>query len=141
MTVIGHIHLDLSTVGHDADQAPLHRWGVVAREPAISIQATVHRSAMGATYVARIRDSNTDVVQHKDWSYQVRVTQSELEYLITMLGEQCELVDNVHVADGSDHTAYIQDVVLTEISSIEPLGALMFKYNVVIQLVDEEQPA
>jgi len=141
MTVTNHIHLDLTTVGHDADGAPLHRWGIVGREPAISIQATVHRAATGATHVARIRDSNLDVVQHKDWAYQMRVTQTQLDYLISMLGEPCELVDNVHVADNISHTPYVQDVAFTEISQIEPLGSLMYKYNVTIQLVDLEDPA
>jgi len=139
MAVINHIHLDLPTVGHDADDGPLHRWGVVNRQPQITIQAQVHRSASGHTYVSRVLDSG-DVMQHNDWVFQLRMTLSELEYLRTMNGMVCEFIDNVHVADGTDHLSSIQSVTLLEIQSVENLGPMMTNLNVTIQLIDMTNP-
>ena len=141
MPFIGHIHLDETGLAHDADDGPTYRWGVVSRVEEPIIQATIHRSPSGHTYFAKAVDSNLDQVQHTDWTYQVRVTQSELNYLKSLIGKECELIDNVHVADGTDHLAYIQNVAVSEVTSIENIGQYPQKYNATVKLVDLESPA
>ena len=141
MTMQNHIHLDAYGLSYDADNAPAHKWGATVRQKAPVIQAVVHRSANAYTYFSKVTDSAGDPVVHNDWSYVLRCTPSELTYLMTLLGKRCELVDHDHVADGTSHTAYIQDVALGNITNIENIGPLATKYNVTIELVDLENPA
>lgn len=141
MSVQDHIHLDLPDVPRDIDDAPLHRFSVVRRQPQISVQANVHRSSNGYTYVSRVTDSSGGVVQHRDWSIQLRVTQTELDYLVSMLGRPAEFVDLIHPNDESDHLSDIQDVVVFKISDPENLDPMLRKFNVTVQLVDKANPA
>ena len=142
MSVQNHIHLDLTTVPHDADGAPLKRWSVISfeQQPSQKIQMRVTRSLTGHTYVSIVTDSSDEPVVHHDYSLVLRCTLDDYYYMKAMLGKEAEFIKNDHPDTGSDHSGDIVSVFVSSVSGT-PLDNMLRYWNVNVSLADLTQPA
>jgi len=142
MTAVqAHIHLDALDVPHDSDGAPAARWRATKRSHIPSVQISVSRSVTGHTYVARVVNSGNTPVVHNDWRFALRVTRMEYDYLISLLGQALEFIDNVHPNVGTSASDYIQNVALRSVSEIENLDPRLNLFEVTIELISMENPS
>jgi hypothetical protein len=84
------------------------------------------------------------VVKLMDYKYIVRVSDywgmTKLERwdaLLDMLGQPVYLVDNLHCDEGIDHTPYVRQMYLSDISDIRNINVQLDPLYLTIELVDD----
>lgn len=139
MATQNHIHLS-DTLTEDAELAPDRKWKVLIREPEVQFWATVDPTLTGSSRRHVLTQSGSVVVK-RNFNYLLMLrdegmdTAEELfEILVGFAGLEVYLVDSVHTDDGTDHTAYIRTMVLTEIGKPKPGNQALEFYTVPIVL-------
>jgi len=118
-----HIHLS-DSLGGTPEYAPTYKWAATNRVLVPNFTVEIDQSLTGDRYDFAIEASGVPVV-HKDWYYELFLraddtysTEDYMDRLLGLAGKRLYLVDHQHIADGSDHTAYVKIVRMTKIGEI-----------------------
>lgn len=124
MPLQNHIHLDTTQSGGAPENAPLKKWSVVRRTLIPIVIMSAERGLTGKLNVDVLQTA-TGIVDLCDYEYTLRLREQGIytasdfaDQIRTMLGRTVYLVDNIHPADGEDHSASVKRMKLTEVGEI-----------------------
>jgi hypothetical protein len=141
--VRSHIHLS-DALGDAPENAPDYTWAVHDRRPIPTVFINPRRGKTGKLFPNRLLES-TLPVKVMNWKYQIRVqgddameTETLLQLLIGWQGKLVYLVDNVHCADGEDHTPHVQNMLFANMDAPKVDDWGLFRYYVDVTLESNE---
>lgn len=138
-----HIHLS-ATLGSAPENSPTYTWKVRgdSRAEIPVFTAEIDEGLQGDVF-AHVTKRGGIVVRRTDYAYVIKVqdngvnTTEELKDILKgMTGQIVYLVDNYHVADGSDHTSYVQTVLFQGLGEFRADVLNLSFYWVPIRLVN-----
>jgi len=113
-----HLHLDTDLSGAP-ENAPTHYYTAIIPETRnIRAFVSLEWSVRGDLMAHKVTSSGDPVISESR-PYRLRVSRSELTALIADLGRRVYFVPPYHPDDGSDHTAYRDQVEFIELRDIE----------------------
>lgn len=142
-TVQNHIHLS-PNMGEVPENAPNRKWSILAgsRREIPRVFAAYDESINGSLQI-HVLTNDDGPVRKKDMKLRVRITATESQTiwerrdeLIDMLGTEVYFVDSPHVVDGLDHTAYVRNMVLSQIGEIPDIEPALIRFEIDIYLLD-----
>lgn len=144
MAVQNHIHLD-SVLSAAPEYAPVQTWRVLQRKPISIVQAQVRRGLGGRPFAHVVQSAGVPV-RTLDFQYKLKLADSDaitaleqLDNLMALQGKSIYLVDNVHNANGADHTFYLRHVQFTQLDGIpndDLLLRMFFNVNIYLTGLD-----
>lgn len=135
MALQNHCHIsdELEPTG---EKAPTYQWKVLDRIPIPTVYASVKRAYNGKVLFSRLTDG-TDPVVFTDFRLALKVTESELQVLIGLLGKRVYFCDNYHADDGDDHTNDVRLMAFGQMDNPKAINATIVYYTVDIMLTDD----
>jgi hypothetical protein len=140
MTLQDHIHLD-TTLQETGEKAPPAQYTVEDWSPQDEVVLSFDRAWDGTPYWGVVEDGEGNPLNFVNMRYTLRVTLSEYYTLRDILGYKVYLVDNDHVANGEDHTAYVRTMLFAEMVMAGYVNPALERLSVQVLLVDADTVA
>jgi len=145
MTTQNHIHLS-NVLGLTPEFAPNEKWKVVwpSRVEVPQVYLNLRFTLAGKLRLNTVQKNGQNIVR-RDLRYRIKVNATQTktieerkELFYSWFGTRILLVDNIHCADGVDHTPFVQPYILMPSTSIEPLdSAMMVAYYIDVELIHD----
>jgi hypothetical protein len=140
MAVQDHIHIGATLTGAP-EYAPADTYKVTwpsGREPIFEGVISFDRSWTGTPFFGSIVDGQGKPVFFKSFRYTLRVTLEQEADLLDLLFQTVYAVDNIHCADGQDHTTYVRTMRLAELKETSTYDPDLNRLDIQISLLDED---
>jgi hypothetical protein len=129
-----HIHLD-TVIGGAPENAPTLTWKATQRQKVTSLMTKFERGLTGKAFF-NVKTGPSGPLRFVDWTYMLKVTESELATLEGLVGKVVSLVDHLHPDDGEDHDAHIETMGFVKIGEPRMANVKGVYYEVSIYLAD-----
>lgn len=145
MTVIqtqNHIHLH-TEITYDVEKAPSYRWSVVERIEIPVVFMAVKRAVNGKLRIHSLQ-KDAEPWNIKNFQYVVKCaasgTMSANDYkdlLMSYMAKTVYLVDNLHSADGTDHSSFVRRMGMAQVGEAAKFDQVLSRYYISVFLEDD----
>lgn len=136
MSVQAHIHID-GSLGGAPENAPPDKYKALRRTQFYDAKIDVERGKTGKLFTDTFT-SGGDPIIFTNYDFTLRVTEAELQALVSLLHQDVYFVDNVHPDDGEDHTDYVRTMYFSTLKVMKHTSPALTYYIVAISLLDND---